>query len=122
MSVVYRRLQSASLVDPVSDPSDRYELPKSTLIATEEWLLECAWDGVAIGDIHVYKNKNFRNGQRLDPKDDWSWWAGVPRGKVKSYRFEVDDAATMTPSSLGSGAPHGERQKEPGSAGKSARS
>ncbi len=104
MTIVTRRLKSASLVDPVNDPSDRAIMPMSTLLATEEWLLECGWDGFSVGDVQVFRNQNCLNGHRAKTPDGkpmpdvWVWWAGVPRGKIKSYRFV--DGTEIQPQTL----------------------
>ncbi len=101
MKLSYRRLARVSLDTPVSDPLDRNTMPMSTLIESDFWLLETSWDGAAIGDIQVFKNaacgqngvrmkddkKKGVDGLALDRPDEWVWWAGVPRGKVTSYRF-----------------------------------
>ena len=92
------RLSSASLEVPVSNPFDRSEMPMSTLIASDRWLLETSWDGASIGDVQMFKNSECdpngnalvhtegkKKGQKVTPV--WSWWGGVPRGKVKSYCF-----------------------------------
>lgn len=91
------RVSHASLSDPVADPENRQIMPMSTLVGTDdqtEWLLETTWDGSVIGDIQVFRNKNIAgNGQAMkDPAGkalppEWIWWAGVPRGKIRSYRL-----------------------------------
>jgi hypothetical protein len=126
MTTVVRRLKSAALVDPVNDPSDRAIMPMSTLLATDEWLLECGWDGFSIGDVQVFRNENAKNGFRAKGPDGkplpdvWVWWGGVPHGKIKSYRF-MDDAdiqpQTMEPMPLELNL-HAERKEEPRQAGK----
>lgn len=100
MTIIHRRLASAQLEATVSDPADRNTLPMSTLIGIDaeppnyQWLLETTWDGSSIGDIHIFRNLSCNpNGQMIDPKkkNEWIWWGGVPRGKVKAYRFAADD-------------------------------
>ena len=54
--IVYRRLARASLETPVSDPTDRNTMPMSTLLSSDQWLLETSWDGASIGDVQVFKN------------------------------------------------------------------
>jgi hypothetical protein len=90
------RLASASLDAPVTNPFDRTEMPMSTLIASDRWLLETSWDGSSIGDVQLFKNSECdpsgnskvyqdgkKQGQKVEPS--WSWWGAIPRGKIKSY-------------------------------------
>jgi hypothetical protein len=99
---MHRRLSDVSLDTAISDPSDRNYMAMSTLKSidsdppNEQWLLETSWDGDAIGDVQVFRNLSVgHNGLRMLDKankplpDSWVWWGGVPRGKVKSYRFAV---------------------------------
>lgn len=103
--MMHRRLASVLLVEPVSDPTDRGLMPMSTVFSTDQWMIEVAWDGAVIGDAQIFKNRNCNaNGARaLDTSDvplpkAWVWWAGVPRGKIKSYRFEdAGEIRPMTP-------------------------
>lgn len=82
MTVIIRALASAALDAQARDPNDRMVLPMSTLIASEEWHLEAAWDGLEIGDVQVYRRK--------PGTTEWVWWGGVPRGKIVTY-FWADD-------------------------------
>jgi hypothetical protein len=96
--MIHRRLSLVCLESPVNDPSDRSILPMSTLIASEQWLLEASWDGVAIGDVQIFRNANVGpTGQPIveGMGPEWEWWGAVPRGRVKSYRFE--DGAGIKP-------------------------
>jgi hypothetical protein len=99
-----RRVKSAALDAPMSDVEHREVLPMSTLISSEEWHVEAPWDGVNIGDVQVYRNRNWRN---KDAKPDWHWWGGVPRGRIVSYRWSDDLSA---PKALPS--TDGERKEE----------
>ena len=98
------------LTDQASDPEDRYTtMPMSTLIGTtdqHEWLLEADWDGARLGDVQIFRNKSvLGNGKlRTDEEgkraaDEWVWWGGVPRGKIRWYRFF--DRSDMKPGCLG---------------------
>jgi hypothetical protein len=115
------RLETASLEVPVSNPKDRQEMPMSTLIASDRWLLETSWDGASIGDIQIYSNSECTHagdakvyqdgknkGQKVPPV--WTWWGGVPNGKIKSYRFL--NAADVRPSSEDEGLPFSAQRKE----------
>ena len=94
------RLSHVSLTDQVGDPEDRYVTPMSTLIDSPEWHFEATWDGACIGDVQVYRNYAInqngarKNTEQKDEKgepipmaDDWRWWGGVPRGKIRVYRL-----------------------------------
>lgn len=137
MRITYRRLASASLTDPINDPGDRNVMPMSTLIASEQWLLETSWDGASIGDVQIFKNASCgQNGLRINvdseeldergkkkqiPKlDEWIWWGGVPRGKIKSYRFTPEEHPQ--PLTLDEGLPfelpNAERKAKPDQVGK----
>ena len=127
MTITYRRIATASLEAPVQDPSDRNILPMSTLVTVDHehpnhlWLAEAAWDGLGIGDIQVWKNANANagtgqpkfgdNGDPLEP--EWVWWAGIPRGRVKSYKFGGEHAELKPQTEK----PFAERQEKPGKAG-----
>lgn len=108
MRIIYRRLACAALEHPINDPLDRNVMAMSTLIASEQWLHEVPWDGMGIGDVSVFRNKAFaHNGTRMTKpgdevdargrrievplEDEWVWWSGVPRAKIKSYRFLDED-------------------------------
>ena len=121
------RLSSASLEIPINDPNDRSEMPMSTLIASDKWLLETSWDGASIGDVQIFKNakcdvngnalrhiEGKKKGQKVDP--EWIWWGGVPRGKIKSYRF-LDGAnirpATVEDVGMPFELPNAQRKEEP---------
>lgn len=131
----HRRLASASLTDPINDPADRNVMPMSTLIASDMWLLEVSWDGTEIGDVQVFKNKSCAaNGERkvsekldrdrkpIPVEDEWVWWGGVPRGKIKSYRFV--DQGQIRPMTVDEGLPfelpkkNAQREEKPVEAGK----
>jgi hypothetical protein len=106
----FKRLSYVSLDTPISDPADRATLPMSTLIGSEQWLIEAAWDGSSIGDVQIFRNMNCNvHGARLHHGDgtimveDWHWWGGVPRGKIKGYKFW--DAKTLTPMTTDEGLP-----------------
>ena len=121
------RLATASLEKPINNPADRSEMPMSTLIASDVWLIETSWDGASIGDIQLFKNAKVtasgdalrhlegkKKGQKVDP--DWIWWGGVPRGMIKSYRFA--DGTNIRPSTEeDAGMPFeltsGQRKEEP---------
>ncbi len=119
----YRRLATVQLTDPLSDPKDRGLMPMSTIFDSDQWLVEVSWDGAVIGDAQVFKNENAsgpsvrttdRNGDPLPFA--WVWWAGVPRGKIKSYRFM--DADKIQPQTLPIDAlpfelPNAQRKTEP---------
>ena len=93
----HRRIAVAALTETVSDPEDRYVMPMSTFVASDEWLGEVSWDGCHIGDLQIFHNANVRNGHRTADGDVWVWWNGVPAAKVKSYRFaEAGDIRPMT--------------------------
>ncbi len=105
MTLFYVRLSLVSIEEPISDPTDRGVMPMSTLIASPRWLLEAAWDGVALGDVQVYKNDGCTDSgvQRLDAEgkpvpDSWLWWGGVPHGRIKSYKFA--DAVNLRPQTV----------------------
>lgn len=114
------RLASANLEVPVYDPNDRSEMPMSTLIASDRWLLETSWDGASIGDIQVFKNTQCGpNGNSLvDTKGrkvaaQWVWWGGVPRGKIKSYRFlDIADRQPVTDEGMPFELPNAQRKEE----------
>lgn len=102
----HRRLAYACLETHVSDPGDRNTMPMTTLIGIDAtppnhlWLIETAWDGASIGDIQLFKNESCGPSGQLTMGPDgkpvpnkWVWWGGVPRGKVKSYRFANADGA-----------------------------
>lgn len=88
-----RRLEAAALKDSAVHPTDRYQMPMSTLLSGEEWLLETDWNGRTIGDIQVFRNANAREGRALLDGDKqplpavWTWWGSVPCAMVKTYRF-----------------------------------
>jgi len=125
---MYVRLAVAQLTDPVSDPTDRNVLPMSTLILSDAFMTEVSWDGCTIGDAQVYKNRNCNaNGVKMkdasghDLPDDWMWWAGVPRAKIKSYRFA--DSTNMKPQTVADPGlpfelPNAQRKEESRQAGK----
>ena len=123
MKHTHRRLSSVSLDTAISDPLDRGTMPMSTLIASDLWLLETSWDGESVGDIQVFKNAACgQSGVRVGPEDKWVWWAGVPRGKIKSYRFvELEPILPMTTHDEGLPfeLPRAERKEKPDQAGKS---
>jgi hypothetical protein len=125
------RLSHVNLTDPVNDPENRYIDPMSTLIGTDDqvtWLLETTWDGSIIGDVQIYRNENaLPNGQSKVDADgkklaaDWKWWSGVPRGKIRNYRFY--DRSILKPGTVGElELPFidGKRETKPGSTGKAA--
>lgn len=137
MRITHRRLASASLEHPINDPADRNVMPMSTLIASEQWLLETSWDGASIGDVQIFKNASCgQNGVRTTidsdetdergrpkqiPKpDEWIWWGGVPRGRIKSYRFtEEEHPRPMTmDEGLPFELPNAQRKEKPEQAGK----
>lgn len=124
MTITTRRIAIASLSEPISDNSDRNIMAMSTLIASDQWLIETGWDGKSIGDLQIFRNLACGpNGLRMleDPpkgkdgkplldengkqipgapkKDEWVWWGGVPFAKVKWYRF--DKEAHVTPLTTG---------------------
>jgi hypothetical protein len=112
--MITRRLSYVQLDTQVSDPVDRQLMPMSTLISVDadppnlQWLLETTWDGSGIGDVQVFKNRSVgHNGIKTAEKDDWVWWGGVPRGKIRSYRFS--DGQGIQPTTVGSG----QRKEEP---------
>ena len=122
------RLSQASLTDPAMSLEDPQRTMLSTPIASDEWLLEADWDGRSLGDLHIFRNKNAREGQRLidhegepDPETGklpylpfkWVWFAGVPCGKIKSYYFLPEDRPA--PRTL-----HAEPQAKPGASRKDA--
>lgn len=117
------RLSVVALDTAINDPNDRTILAMSTLIATDEWLLEAPWNGHHVGDVQVYRNKNVVNGKRLvdevevdgtiisSPKPDaWYWWQAVPSGRIKSYRLA--DSAHLVPQTL-TPLSDAERKEEP---------
>lgn len=105
---IYRRIAQASLDCAINDPLDRSVMHMSTLIDSEQFLHEAPWDGMTIGDIQIFKNESCGpNGipstHTVDGKTEnlppvWKWWGGVPRGKIRSYRFL--DAHDMVPMTL----------------------
>lgn len=116
--MIHRRLVTVCLDTPISDPNDRGVMPMSTLIASHQWLMEASWDGAIIGDVQIFRNTNvgptgapLLDGFGTEVPPAWTWWNGVPRGKVKSYRFE--DAATIQPMTV----KHAEPAPKPKSAG-----
>lgn len=125
------RLSHVNLTDPVNDPEDRYIDPMSTLIGTDDqcmWLLETTFDGSIIGDVQIFRNTNaLPNGQsKVDETGKmlppvWKWWSGVPRGKIRNYRFY--DRAILKPGTVEEAHElpfDGKRKAEPGQAGKAA--
>lgn len=118
MTIEVRRLKSVCLTEQIGDPADRSVMAMSTLLANEEWLLECSWDGERIGDVQVFRNASAANGRHPTPGSEWVWWGGVPCGKIKSYRFE--DGEYISPMTV-SAPHHAQPQKESGSAGKVAK-
>ncbi len=133
----YRRLATASLESPISHPTDRNEMPMSTLIGSDQWLIEAAWDGFAIGDIQIFKNASCgQNGNHLmkaHPKkvdergkplevpvpDEWVWWGAVPHGRIKSYRFHEDEHPQPQTVGLPFELPNAQREAKPDQAGAS---
>lgn len=142
--ISYRRIATASLTDAINDPTDRNIMAMSTLIASDQFMHETSWDGSTIGDIQIFRNLACGpNGNRMptDEKgpngkplldadgkplmkpDEWVWWGGVPRGKIKSYRFVPDQH--LVPNTLDEGLPfelpkkpkNAQRQEKPEQAG-----
>jgi hypothetical protein len=135
--IEHRRLATVSLSEPISHPTDRNEMPMSTLIASDQWLLEVAWDGSSIGDVQIFKNASCgQNGahtmvphpKKLDergkplevPKaDEWKWWGAVPHGRIKSYRFHEDEHPQPMTVGLPFELPNAQRKAKPDEAGSS---
>jgi hypothetical protein len=120
------RLTRVLLSEPVSDPTDRGVMPMSTLIASDQWMFEAAWDGLVLGDVHIFRNANATSPtQRILAEDGsgplpfaWVWWTGVPRGKVKQYFLEdVGQLQPMTADALPF-ATDVQREAKPRQAGK----
>lgn len=118
------RIKLATLKDAISDAQKRQLMAMSTLISSDQLLIETTWDGSAIGDLQVFLNEaTGPNGQRLvnrvDGKDvpvadKWVWWTGVPRENVKNYRFadeEILEPQTVNPF-------HAQPKQEPASPSK----
>jgi hypothetical protein len=85
-------LSRVLLAEPISDPLDRSTMPMSTVIASEQWLIQATWDGSNIGDVHIFKNENtLPSGVRQEDSEGvpmpylWTWWTGIPCGKIKQY-------------------------------------
>lgn len=125
------RLSHVNLTDPVNDPEDRYIDPMSTLIGTDDqvtWLLETTFDGSTIGDVQIYRNTNaLPNGKsKVDDAGKplpaaWKWWGGVPRGKIRNYRFY--DRSLLRPGTVEEDELpflDGKRKTKPGSTGEAA--
>ncbi len=124
------RLASAMLDVPVSNPDDRSEMPMSTVIGSDRWLVETSWDGSSVGDLQIFKNtecgpsgdakvftEGKKKGQKVPPV--WIWWGGVPRGKIKSYKFlnAADiQPATVEDEGLPFELPNAQRKEESGQA------
>lgn len=117
MKITTRRLCYAALSEPISDSTDRNMMAMSTLIEDWNWLFETSWDGCVIGDIQI-----FRNTAPKGQKEEWVWWGGVPRGKIKNYKFTPDHR--LTPQTLEEDEglpfelPNAERKAKPDQAGK----
>lgn len=132
----HRRLAYVDLDTSISDPVDRTIMPMQRLIGVDGdppnhmWLIETSWDGASIGDVQVFRNQNCSHaGNPATDKDgeplpaNWVWWGGVPRGRIKSYRFAAGDVTL--PMTLGDDVipfelpkTDAERKEKPGSLGK----
>lgn len=94
--MTYRLLSRICLKEPVNDPDDRSVMPMSTVIASHQWRIECWWGDGVIGDPQIFRNANVSpTGAPMLEADGvtemsplWTWWNGIPRDMVKSYRFE----------------------------------
>jgi hypothetical protein len=60
----------------------------STLIASEEWVIEADYAAGVLGDVRLYRNQDVAD---IDPKTNerrrGKYWGSVPAHRVKCYRF-----------------------------------
>lgn len=113
-----RRLAQVHIEGQISDPTNRYVMPMSTLIGIDagtpedagtpniSWLLEAEFHNGCICDVQIFKNKNVDHagnpikdpqGKPLEP--EWVWWGAVPNGRIKSYHLAQSEIDGMSPQS-----------------------